>query len=173
MDRKPCSLRQSRRPLKFAAGLTLTALAISPLPSGDLMAAKARATSKARATVPTTSTTQPKSTKSTTTVLQRYPNIVSVKLESSGGRKFRVTVTVSSPYDQADRYADAWRVLDERRKVLGVRELLHDHATEQPFTRTLDDVVIPRTVKVIEVQGRDKTFGWGGNTQRIKVPSSA
>ncbi|CAN5737826.1 hypothetical protein BH23ACT8_BH23ACT8_23550 [soil metagenome] len=38
-------------------------------------------------------------------------------------------------------------------EVLGVRELLHDHAGEQPFTRSLGDLVIPSSVPSGGVSG--------------------
>lgn len=78
--------------------------------------------------------------------------------------------TISSPYDSPDRYADAFRVLAPDGTVLGVRELLHDHANEQPFTRSLDDVRIPDDVDRVTVEGRDLANGWGGDTVTVTVP---
>lgn len=66
-----------------------------------------------------------------------------------------MSATISPPYDSPDRYADAFRVLAPDGTVLGVRELLHDHANEQPFTRSLDDVEIPDDVDRVTVEGRD------------------
>jgi hypothetical protein len=54
--------------------------------------------------------------------------------------------------------------------VLGVRELLHDHAGEQPFTRSLEGLEIPDGVKRITVQGRGLEHGWGGGTATVEVP---
>ncbi len=53
---------------------------------------------------------------------------------------------------------------------LGVRELLHDHAEEQPFTRSLDGLEIPVGVREVIVEGRDQRHGWGGATVRLSVP---
>jgi hypothetical protein len=79
-------------------------------------------------------------------------------------------VTVSSPYDSPDRYADAWRVRGEDGTVYGIRELLHEHANEQPFERSLADVLIPDGVTTVIVEGRDLVNGWGGNTITIELP---
>ena len=48
--------------------------------------------------------------------------------------------------------------------------LLHDHADEQPFTRDLHGVTIPVGVRTVRVQGRDKTFGYGGKTVDVALP---
>jgi hypothetical protein len=101
-----------------------------------------------------------------------FPDVLSVELTDAGDRTFTVAVTLSSPYDSPERYADAWRVLSDDGTVLGVRELLHDHANEQPFTRTLSGVSIPAEVDEVTVQGRDQVSGWGGATVTVGVASS-
>ncbi len=78
-------------------------------------------------------------------------------------------VTVSSPYDTPERYADAWRVVGPNGAVFGVRELTHDHAGEQPFTRSLLDVEIPAEVDVVVVEGRDSINGWGGQSIDVSL----
>ncbi len=100
---------------------------------------------------------------------QRHPDILDVTLARSNDGAFTVTVTVSSPYDTPERYADAWRVLTPDGAVLAVRELTHDHAAEQPFTRSLSGVHIPADVTAITVQGRDLVYGYGGRTVTVEV----
>lgn len=98
-----------------------------------------------------------------------YPDVVDVSVNRSESG-FNFVVTMSSPYDSPDRYADAWRVVGDDGVVYGVRELLHDHAGEQPFTRSLGGVVIPETVSTVTVQGRDLTYGWGGGAVEVPLP---
>lgn len=100
---------------------------------------------------------------------QRFPDIVEAVASRSGDR-FAFDVTVSSPYDTPDRYADAFRVRSADGTVFGVRELDHDHATEQPFTRDLADVVIPAGVTGVVVEARDRANGWGGGTRTVELP---
>ena len=50
-----------------------------------------------------------------------------------------------------------------------MRELTHDHAGEQPFTRSLNGVVIPPDVTTVTVEGRDLVNGWGGGTQTVSI----
>ncbi len=100
---------------------------------------------------------------------QEFPDVVEAVVEPSSGA-FDVDATVSSPYDTPERYADAFRVRGEDGTVYGVRELTHDHASEQPFTRTLTGLDLPDDVDEVVVEGRDQANGWGGATVTVEVP---
>jgi hypothetical protein len=102
----------------------------------------------------------------------RFPDVIGAKLVRTDPSTFEAFVTISSPYDTPERYADAWRILDNEGKVLGVRELTHDHQTEQPFERSLPGVVIDGQTFVV-VEGRDQLNGWGGQRWQIRVPLDA
>lgn len=99
-----------------------------------------------------------------------YPDVLAVELRPSGDRTYDVAVTLSSPYDTPQRYADGWQVLTPEGTVLGVHTLLHDHATEQPFTRVQRAVTIPAGIERVTVQGRDQANGFGGLTVTVAVP---
>jgi hypothetical protein len=101
---------------------------------------------------------------------QTHPDVVGVKVLARGADTFDFDVTVSSPYDTAQRYADAFRVVGKDGKVFGERILLHDHADEQPFTRDLHGVRIPPGVRVVIVQARDRKHGYGGKTAEVVLP---
>lgn len=101
---------------------------------------------------------------------QKYPDVVAAKVRPSGIDTFNFDVTISSPYDTPQRYADAFRVLGNDGTVYGERKLLHDHASEQPFTRDLYGVKIPRAVRVVVIQARDQRFGYGGKTVQVSLP---
>lgn len=99
-----------------------------------------------------------------------FPEIVDVVLTPEDGGTFLVEVTVSSPYDTPERYADGWRVLDPDGTVLAEHTLAHDHANEQPFTRSDPGVAIPDGVEQVTVEGRDLCNGYGGATFDAPVP---
>ena len=101
---------------------------------------------------------------------QKYPDVVAVKVQARGSDTFNFDVTVSSPYDSPQRYADAFRVLGPQGEVYGERLLAHDHAGEQPFTRDLCGVKVPKGVRRVSVQGRDQRFGYGGKTSDVRLP---
>lgn len=101
---------------------------------------------------------------------QKFPNVVEAKVVPRGADTFDFDVTISSPYDTAQRYADAFRVLGPDGKVLGERILFHDHADEQPFTRDLHGVKIAAGVKSVTIEGRDKANGYGGKKIDVALP---
>jgi hypothetical protein len=101
---------------------------------------------------------------------QRFPDILDAKLVRTANGTFDVTVTVSSPYDTPERYADGWRVLALDGTVLGEHTLLHDHANEQPFTRTQAGLTIPDGADTVTIEGRDKANGYGGKSVTVPVP---
>jgi hypothetical protein len=98
---------------------------------------------------------------------QRYPDIKSVEIEKVDESTADLSVTVSSPYDSPERYADGWRVLDQDDQVLGEHTLAHDHADEQPFTRTQTGLTVPDGTQELTVQGRDLKNGYGGQTATV------
>jgi hypothetical protein len=99
------------------------------------------------------------------------PRVIDVHAVAGGDGTYRFDVTISSPYDRPEKYADAWRVVGSDGEVYGVRELAHDHAGEQPFTRSLDDVAVPAGVTTVVVEARDLIDGWSGETFEVEFPS--
>ncbi len=126
-------------------------------------AADATATTPSAMTSPAASTPDPGSTRSD----GLYPDVVAASATMDGPGTWQFTATLSSPYDSPDRYADAWRVLAPDGTELGIRVLAHDHAGEQPFTRSLGGVAVPGGIDVVTVQGRDQVNGWGGATAEV------
>ena len=101
-----------------------------------------------------------------------YPDVLAVTAIEADDGTWRLDVTLSSPYDSPDRYADAWRILGPDGAELGVRLLAHDHANEQPFTRSLTGVQIPTDITEVTIEGRDQRNGWGGATVSVDLASS-
>lgn len=102
--------------------------------------------------------------------LQKYPDVVSATVRPLAPDTFDFDVTVSSPYDTPQRYADAFRVTGKDGVVFGERKLLHDHAGEQPFTRDLYGVKIPSGIRTVVIQARDQKYGYGGKTVEVALP---
>lgn len=78
-----------------------------------------------------------------------------------GGSGWRFEVTVRHADTGWDHYADAWEVLAPDGTRLGLRELLHPHVDEQPFTRSLSGVAIPDGIGTVRIRARDSVHGWG------------
>lgn len=88
------------------------------------------------------------------------------------GTLWQVEATVRHADEGWDHYANAFEVLDPNGKILGVRELLHPHVTEQPFTRSLGRVSIPPGTDFIVVRARDSVHEYGGKEFRIDLPEN-
>ncbi len=154
-------MRARSRRVLGVAGLALAVILLAGCGDDDASASEATATS--------TSSSDSESGSSSADGGQQFPDVVEVEVTPAGEGEFQVAATVSSPYDSPERYADAWRVLDTEGNELGVRELAHDHASEQPFTRE-ETVSIPDDVDEITVEGRDLANGYGGDTATATVP---
>lgn len=149
------------RAAAFAVALAFVAVACSDDPE------------PAAEPVPTTTTDDPDATTAPDATdppaETLFPDVVEAMATRQPDGTWRFDVTVSSPYDTPERYADAWRVLGPDGTELGVRVLAHDHQFEQPFTRSLAGVEIPGDVSVVTVEGRDQISGWGGATVEVTL----
>ena len=63
-------------------------------------------------------------------------------------------------------------MLDPEGNELGIRVLTHDHANEQPFTRSQGGIAVPEGVSEVTIQGRDLGNGWGGGDLVVALPST-
>ena len=96
-------------------------------------------------------------------------DVVAAEAVRTGGA-WRFDVTVRHADEGWDHYADAWEVVGPDGTVYGVRELLHPHVDEQPFTRSLSGVAIPGDVETVTVRARDSVHGFGGAEIDIRLP---
>ena len=100
--------------------------------------------------------------------LSLYPDVLGAEVVAEAGGSFRFEVTMSSPHDSAERFADAWRVVGDDGEVYGLLEFTH-HSGEQPFIAVLSGVEIPESVRTVTIQGRDQVYGWGGGTIEVTL----
>ncbi len=97
----------------------------------------------------------------------RFPSVVEVKTTFNDDGTFNFAVTMTSPYDSPERYADGWRVVGPDGTEYGTHTLAHDHANEQPFTRQQSNVEIPDDITEVVIEGRDLVNGFGGESQTV------
>jgi hypothetical protein len=102
---------------------------------------------------------------SLTSAAANAPIVERVRIEDS-----TIYVTISHPDTGWEHYADGWEVLDAQGNRLGLRELVHPHVNEQPFTRSLNGIVLPDGTDVIFIRTRDVVHGWSDDTYEVKVP---
>ena len=89
-------------------------------------------------------------------------NITQVEASAST-QGFTFQVTISSPDEGCNQYADWWEVINENGDLLYRRILAHSHVDEQPFTRSGGPVEISESQKVW-IRAHMNNSGYGGTT---------
>ncbi len=92
------------------------------------------------------------------------PQVVAATVRAEAGGTWAFDVTLRHPDTGWDHYADGWAVLAPDGTELAVRELLHPHEDEQPFTRSLSGVVVPAGVTEVAIRARCSVDGWADAT---------
>ncbi len=96
------------------------------------------------------------------------PEIVNANVTKQG-MSWRVEVTLLHDDTGWDHYADGWEVVDAEGKVLGYRKLLHPHVDEQPFTRSLSNLILPDGTREVFIRAHCSIEGWTGEPVRIEL----
>ncbi|MDQ2094084.1 hypothetical protein [Rhodalgimonas zhirmunskyi] len=87
------------------------------------------------------------------------PEVIKAEAQRNG-MGWRIDVTLAHPDSGWDHYADGWRIEDKAGNTLAYRELMHPHVEEQPFTRSLFNVMLPDGMKEIWIRAHCNTDGW-------------
>ena len=95
--------------------------------------------------------------------------IVAAKALAEGPGRYAFEVTLKHEDTGWQHYADRSQVVAPDGTVLGTRELLHPHETEQPFTRSLTGVAIPAGVNEVTIRARDSVHGDSSDTLTLKL----
>lgn len=96
------------------------------------------------------------------------PQIVEVKAHATG-MGWNFSVTLQHPDTGWDHFADGWEVVDESGKVLGYRKLHHPHVEEQPFTRSLNNVMLPDGTRTVFIRARCSKSGWKNHSHQVDL----
>lgn len=96
-------------------------------------------------------------------------DIMSVRIEKLMPRVFRFDVTVLHEGESHDHYVDRWEILTKQGEIIDVRELVHPHIDEQPFTRSLSHVTIPIGVRDVIVRAHDTVHGYAGQVETVHL----
>ena len=78
-----------------------------------------------------------------------------------GATVWAFDVTIAHPDAGWDDYVDGWHVETGDGQILGTRILLHPHVDEQPFTRSLSNVLVPDAVNEVRIRTHDLVSGYG------------
>lgn len=143
----------------------------APVTTGPVVANPVT-TSPVETAPPTTSPTATSPITTTPIGAADCPEVLAVELTETALGVFTVSATVRSVDIAGVSYADAWEVRALDGTVLGTRILAHPHPNEQPFTRSLSAVEIPREITAVEVEARDSVRGFCGVGLTVEVPHS-
>jgi hypothetical protein len=97
-------------------------------------------------------------------------DVVGVDVKPTAGGRYRFLVTVRHADEGWSHYADRWEVIGPDDTVLATRVLRHPHVEEQPFTRGLPDVEIPRDIERVTIRAHDSEHGFGGEEVAVDLP---
>lgn len=97
---------------------------------------------------------------SATTVWADTAVVEQVQAQKTGAT-WAFSVTLRHADTGWDHYADGWGIYLPDGTELGYRVLAHPHVNEQPFTRSLNGVVIPQGTKAVVVIAKDSVHGVG------------
>ena len=99
-----------------------------------------------------------------------YAQVTMVSTRQQENGLWRFDVTLRHNDEGWGHYADAWQIVrPEDGEVLGERVLAHPHEQEQPFTRSLSGVSIPKGLTVVVIRAKCNVHGFGGREVRVDL----
>lgn len=99
-------------------------------------------------------------------------DVVAASAIETGEGVWRIEATVSHADEGWNHYANNFEVLAPDGSILGVRTLAHPHVNEQPFTRSLGGVAIPKGMAYVTVRARDSVHEYGGAEFKLDLPGN-
>jgi len=84
-------------------------------------------------------------------------------------RSCNFDVTIQHNDEGWKHFANAYDIVTVDGKVLATRILHHPHVDEQPFTRSISNVKIPKGVNSVVIRSHDLVHGYGGKVVRLKL----
>lgn len=102
-----------------------------------------------------------------------YAHVLATRWQQTDTNTYTVHATVRHADNGWDNYANIFQVVpvdDSSQVSNGVRELLHPHDNEQPFTRSQRGV---QAVGQIRVEAADNVEGWGGSSIGLSLAEVA
>jgi hypothetical protein len=105
-----------------------------------------------------------------TPVFSGNPEVVDVKVECPDKSHCDFSATLRHVDEGWNHYVNRWEVLSPEGELLGTRKLLHPHVHEQPFTRSLNHVVIPGGIDRVTVRAHDSVHGYGRSEKEVSLP---
>ena len=97
-------------------------------------------------------------------------DVIGVTVKKIGEHTYQFSVTVSHNDEGWKHYADKWDIVAPDGRILGTRTLYHPHVDEQPFTRSLSGMKIPKGISTVTIRAHDLVHGYGGKVVSVILP---
>ncbi len=94
------------------------------------------------------------------TLFANEVKIVKVKASCDENRSCRFDVTLKHKDTGWEHFANKWEVYTPNDKLIATRTLFHPHVKEQPFTRSLGNVKIPKGINKVLIKAHDNVHGY-------------
>ena len=89
--------------------------------------------------------------------------VVDVKANCTVKQVCSFNVTLKHEDSGWEHFANKWEVYTPDGKLIATRTLYHPHVNEQPFTRSLSGVKIPKGLNKVIIKGHDLVHGYSDN----------
>ena len=96
------------------------------------------------------------------------PKVVKAVAHATG-MGWNFDVTLAHPDTGWDHYADGWEIVDAEGQVFGTRILHHPHVEEQPFTRSLRQVMLPDGTREVFIRVKCSAHGWKDSGFKVSL----
>lgn len=98
-----------------------------------------------------------------------YAQVKNVNATKSNNGTWCVSTQVYHNDEGWSHYATSWQIHDLKGKLLAERKLAHPHDNEQPFTRSLCGIIIPKESKKVIVSAKCNVHGTGGQSLIVEL----
>jgi hypothetical protein len=95
-----------------------------------------------------------------TSLLANEVEIVKVKANCDTNRVCAFDVTLKHEDTGWKHFANKWEIYTPNDKLIATRTLFHPHVQEQPFTRSLSSVKIPKGINKVIIKAHDSVHGY-------------
>ena len=99
-----------------------------------------------------------------TSLFANEVQIIKVNAECDKNKTCSFHVTLKHNDTGWEHFANKWEVYTADNKLLATRTLHHPHVNEQPFTRSLGNVKIPKGLNKVIIKAHDTVHGYSANT---------
>jgi hypothetical protein len=106
----------------------------------------------------------------TSLLMANEADVLDVKANCNAQRICNFSVTIKHKDSGWEHYVNKYEILDQNGAILGTRVLFHPHVDEQPFTRSLSGVKIPKDVSKVTVRAYDSVHEFGGKEFTLITP---